>query len=490
MATRPAPFIASTLAKLSPALGRAEGASVGQRPSLGLAERQLVRRSGDVLSVAAPWLVPALAGVALDLTSALTAVVCWLLASAMLDTYHPNRGARLPLLLTSALGTLALASVLFVGLLALATPLGLPVAAQPATLTGYARDLALAAGLLAFWQAAYRQVVQQPAWRRRAVILGYNTTARITARTLRQALARDYLVVGFVADDAPRARARVVDGVPMLGDTKELVDLVRRHRVNQVLLAADDRLSAESVELLAEAREQGVEIVPLAELYRRISGRLPLDDGPAFRLAALTDTRDRALVLYGLAKRLMDLASAVVGLAVLVLLVPFVALANAIESPGPLFYSQVRVGQGGRTFRMYKLRSMIVDAEPAGQPQWSRPNDRRVTRIGRLLRRTHLDEVPQFWNVLRGEMSLVGPRPERPELVLELQRQIPCYSARHAVRPGLTGWAQVNYPYGNSVRDARIKLEYDLYYLQHRSLWLDILCLLRTARVLVSMPGI
>jgi lipopolysaccharide/colanic/teichoic acid biosynthesis glycosyltransferase len=237
-------------------------------------------------------------------------------------------------------------------------------------------------------------------------------------------------------------------------------------------------------------REQGVEITTMFDLYRSVTGRFPMEDGPAFRLAALTAPRERAFVFYTVMKRSMDIAISLLGLVGVGLLIPFIAAGNRLESPGPLFYSQVRVGKGGRTFRILKFRSMVVNAERPGEAQWARQNDTRITRIGRFLRRTHIDELPQLWNVLTGDMSFVGPRPERPELINELRANIQCYSARHAVRPGLTGWAQINYPYGNTLRDALVKLEYDLYYIQHRGIWLDVLCMLRTARAVVMMTGI
>jgi lipopolysaccharide/colanic/teichoic acid biosynthesis glycosyltransferase len=169
--------------------------------------------------------------------------------------------------------------------------------------------------------------------------------------------------------------------------------------------------------------------------------------------------------------------------------VPMVALANALASPGPLFYTQTRVGSGGRTFRIYKFRSMRPDAESDGRAVWAQGDDPRITPVGRWLRRTRLDELPQCLNLLRGEMSVVGPRPERPEFVEQLSVAIPYYRARHAVRPGLTGWAQVHFRYGASVDDSRIKLEYDLFYVKHCSPLLDAQIMVRTAAIMVQMKG-
>lgn len=188
-------------------------------------------------------------------------------------------------------------------------------------------------------------------------------------------------------------------------------------------------------------------------------------------------------------KRLLDLVGSLALAVALLILLPFLALAIWIDSPGPVFYRQQRVGWRGRPFTVLKFRSMAPDAEPDGEAQWAAKDDPRVTRVGRLLRRTRLDELPQALNVLRGEMSLVGPRPERPEFVERLQQVVPFYRVRLAVKPGLTGWAQINYGYGDSVESALTKLQYDLYYLKHQSFWFDLLILARTVHVVLRMKG-
>lgn len=193
--------------------------------------------------------------------------------------------------------------------------------------------------------------------------------------------------------------------------------------------------------------------------------------------------------LYGGVKRLIDLLAGLLGLAVLGVVVPCVALANRVSGPGPLFYRQVRTGQSGQPFQVIKFRSMIPDAEAASGAVWARDGDERITPVGRFLRRTRLDELPQVVNVLRGEMSLIGPRPERSEFVEQLAEAVPFYRARHAVRPGLTGWAQVQYRYGSSVDDTRIKLEYDLCYVKHASILLDLRIALQTVPVMLLAKG-
>jgi lipopolysaccharide/colanic/teichoic acid biosynthesis glycosyltransferase len=237
--------------------------------------------------------------------------------------------------------------------------------------------------------------------------------------------------------------------------------------------------------------EQGTDLIPMTTLYEEITGRIPIEHVGEHLWALVLPIQGRTLPfrLYLTVKRLLDLVLALTGLATLALLLPFLALAIKLDSPGPVFYYQPRLGQGGRVFHMIKLRSMGMDAEVGTGPRWAQAGDARVTRVGRLLRKTRLDEVPQLVNVVVGEMSIVGPRPERPAMVDLLAQEIPYYRTRLAVKPGLTGWAQVRYRYGSSVDDALRKLQYDLYYIRHQSLTLDVIILLRTIGTMVLLRG-
>jgi lipopolysaccharide/colanic/teichoic acid biosynthesis glycosyltransferase len=194
--------------------------------------------------------------------------------------------------------------------------------------------------------------------------------------------------------------------------------------------------------------------------------------------------------VYLLVKRLIDILGALAGLLGFLIVLPWVALGILVESGRPVFFRQLRLGQGGKRYSVLKLRTMRQDAEADGQAHWAREGDPRTTRVGNLLRRMHLDEFPQFWNVLKGEMSLVGPRPERPELVAELEQQIPFYRARLLVKPGVSGWAQINYGKGASVEGSAEKLEYDLYYIKHRGLWMDIWIVLRSIGSVFGLRGV
>lgn len=260
--------------------------------------------------------------------------------------------------------------------------------------------------------------------------------------------------------------------------------LVRSSKVAEVIVANPDMLGASP---LIDARGIHPVVTSGVEAVERLLGRVPLriDDGGHVRTGGAGLARGW---FYSAAKRLVDVAFAMTLGIGIVLILPFVALAIRLDSPGPILYSQYRVGLNGRLFRIYKFRSMRQDAEKNGAA-WATVGDARVTRVGRCLRLTRIDELPQVWNVLRGDMTLVGPRPERPEFTSLLEAEIPSYAERHQVKPGITGWAQVRYRYTSSVRDSEAKLEYDLYYVKYRSLGLDLRVLLQTVLVVVQMRG-
>jgi exopolysaccharide biosynthesis polyprenyl glycosylphosphotransferase len=224
-------------------------------------------------------------------------------------------------------------------------------------------------------------------------------------------------------------------------------------------------------------------------LYEEMTSRVPVQHLESDWIIRSFVDELRVSGIYELSKRLLDIVGAVFGLIIFVLLLPFIAFAIWVDTGSPVFYSQDRLGRGGTRFKIYKFRSMRQDAEMDGGPYTTMENDPRVTRVGNFLRRSRLDELPQFWSVLRGEMSLVGPRAERPSLVKEYQKQIPFYRARLLVKPGLTGWAQINYGYVSSVTETVVKLEYDLYYIKHRSFPMDFSIILRTIGTVLRRTG-
>jgi sugar transferase (PEP-CTERM system associated) len=262
---------------------------------------------------------------------------------------------------------------------------------------------------------------------------------------------------------------------------------VSQQRVSRILVALDDRRGRLPVDLLLSMKSHGVLIQDGLELYEQVTGKIPIE---SLRLGTLLFSSgfhiSRFLEIY---KRLASIVFAVVGLLLGLPLLPFIALAIKLTSPGRLFYHQKRVGKDDTIFYCHKFRTMRADAEADTGPTWAGDEDPRITKVGHFLRTTRLDEIPQLWNVLKGDMSLIGPRPERPEFIEWLQKEIPYYNLRHAVRPGITGWAQVRYKYGSTVEDAKEKLRYDLFYIKNMSPGLDALIFFGTVKTILLGRG-
>jgi exopolysaccharide biosynthesis polyprenyl glycosylphosphotransferase len=347
------------------------------------------------------------------------------------------------------------------------------------------------------WRVLYAVVFTQPAFQKRILVVGTGQPGRKMADILVRTpdhgnpyAGSGYRLVGLVEVGEENVGAQI-KGVPVLGRPNDLVQLVQQHEIDLLVIALRHKpqVQSELFQALLDCRELGVDLELMTGLYERLTGRILVEQAEP-HLDLVVPVPDSAMQhLFCAGKRAVDLMAGVCGLLLLAVIAPFIALANVIWSPGPLFYRQLRVGRGGRPFYLYKLRSMIPAAEEKCGAVWSCENDNRITPVGRLLRKTRLDEFPQFLNVLKGDMSLVGPRPERPEFVTRLVEEVPFYQARHAVRPGVTGWAQVRYQYGNSVQDALVKLEYDLYYIRNQGLYLELSVLVKTAAVMLGLRG-
>jgi exopolysaccharide biosynthesis polyprenyl glycosylphosphotransferase len=341
--------------------------------------------------------------------------------------------------------------------------------------------------LIGVWRAVYR-FLSRAALGRRVIVVGAGWAGRTLVQAIRENEGAGLELVGFVDDD-PDKQGQTVEGLPVIGDREDLVSLVEAEGVSQVVLAITHDLPEGLFRALLDCSEQGVEITPMPLVYEEITGRVPVQHVGDNWLVALPMDHASAGGLFPVFKRGLDVFVSLTGLVILAPLFPLIALALYVDSPGPVFYLQERVGRGGRIYRLIKLRTMVPHAEKDGRAVWAAERDPRVTRFGRLLRATHIDELPQFINVLKGDMSVVGPRPERPEFVAELERQVPFYRLRHAVRPGMAGWGLVNYGYGSSVEDALVKVQYDLYYIKRQSLALDLLILLQTFRRMALFQG-
>ncbi len=322
--------------------------------------------------------------------------------------------------------------------------------------------------------------------KRRILVLGTGRQAAAISQLLRRKSdRRGILIVGFVRfrREAPAVIEDIIE------HDRPLRELAARHRADCLVLAVDERRNTFPVHEIVDCRMHGIEILDLMSLVERYSRKILLD---ALHPSWLIFSQGfRQGFIRDIEKRSFDIAASLVILA-LAWPIMFAATAAILaegRGRGPVFYRQKRVGEHGCVFDVLKFRSMTVDAEAGGAVQWARKGDARITRVGGVLRKFRIDELPQLINVLRGEMSFVGPRPERPEFVEELARKIPYYNDRHRVKPGITGWAQICYPYGASERDAEEKLQYDLYYVKNYSMFLDLIILLQTAQIVLSGKG-
>ena len=322
------------------------------------------------------------------------------------------------------------------------------------------------------------------ALRRRVVVLGAGPRAeRIEALARRP--GANFVVAGYVAMGSPTV---TVPGAVPRDDIGNLAHHVEALAASEVVLAIEERRNALPLRDLLRVKTTGVHVCELSSFLERETGRIDLQSvNPSWLI--FSDGFSSGRFLSGVSKRAFDVTASLVLLAATLPVILVTALLIKLESPGPAFYRQRRVGLYNEPFDILKLRSMRQDAEIPGTAVWAAEDDPRVTRIGRFIRKVRIDELPQCWSVLKGQMSFVGPRPERPQFVADLERELPFYAERHMVKPGITGWAQINYPYGASVEDARHKLEYDLYYAKNYSPFLDLLILIQTLRVVLWPEG-
>ncbi len=331
-----------------------------------------------------------------------------------------------------------------------------------------------------------RQLLQAGIGLRNSLIIGWNERARELYDMVKKYPALGYRVVGFVKAD-PSTSTEVYEGTPVIGNIETLPRLIVEHGVKEVLIALDSGEHDRLLHIIERADSQQVSLKIVPDLYDIISGQARTNQIYGFPLIEIMP--QLMPVWEQRAKRLIDI---VVSSVILLLLLPLwvlVAILIRLESGGPIFYVQDRVGRDGKLFKMYKFRSMYHEAEKHSGPVWANRHDTRITKVGRIIRKPHFDEVPQLINVLQGDMSLVGPRPERPYFVEQLSQEIPIYQRRLKVRPGLTGWAQVKYKYDQSVEDVRLKLKYDLFYIENMSLRMDMKILLTTIYVILMGKG-
>ena len=353
---------------------------------------------------------------------------------------------------------------------------------------GVGAFLLFASLLTLLWRMIFIRLYKTTGQRRRMLLIGAGKAGQTLAELYNSLGTRSFNLIGYVDDDRAKV-GKTICGLRVLGSSTHLLTLIDVHHISDLVIAINGEIQGATFQSILDAQEKGVEVTRMPILYEEMTGRVPIHHLESDWIIRSFVDGLHVSGFYELTKRLLDIFGGIVGLLIFAITSPFLSLAVALDSGFPVFYSQPRLGKGGLVFKIYKYRTMRQDAEADGEAKTTLENDPRVTRVGRFMRKTRLDELPQFWNVLRGEMSLVGPRAERPELVAEYQKQVPFYRARLLVKPGLGGWAQINYGYVASVTETAVKIEYDLYYIKHRTFAMDFQIILRTVGTVLRRTG-
>jgi len=348
--------------------------------------------------------------------------------------------------------------------------------------------IVLAAMLTLIWRLIYIQLFTSPHLLRRALIIGAGNAGETLVSVLSEQSPPPLNVIGLIDDD-PQKIGQEIGGVPVIGDSQSLIRIIQEQEISDLILAISGKMKGNMFRSILTAQEMGIMLSLMPQVYEDILTRVPIFLLEAEWIVRSFVEKTRTSTLHQLSRTLLDFLGGVVGIFIMMLFFPLISLGIILESGFPIFFTQERLGRGGQPYKIIKFRTMDRDAERDGVIRMAEENDERVTKFGWFLRKSHLDELPQFINVIRGDMSLVGPRAERPQLVEYFQKQIPFYRARLLIKPGITGWAQINYGYAGNVDETAIKLEYDLYYIEHRNLIMDFSILLRTVSTVLGFKG-
>lgn len=340
--------------------------------------------------------------------------------------------------------------------------------------------------LVVSWRYAYNWMLKRKMLTERVFILGSGKLSRTILDEIDSRPDSGYQITGIISMN-PVSTDQFPETIPHFILNGDLWQLVESHQVKKIVVAMDDRRGKLPLEELLHCKTNGIPVLEGQSFYEKLAGRILAENINPSSFIFSDGFRKSRLTRF--LKRYAGFILAAIGLLMTLPLTIIIAIAIKLDSRGAVFYKQVRCGERDRAFELWKFRTMVANAEALSGPTWAQENDSRVTRVGRILRKYRLDEIPQMWNVLKGDMSFVGPRPERPEFVQELKNIIPYYSERHTVKPGITGWAQVSYRYGSSVQDALEKLKYDLFYIKNMSLILDLVVIFRTVKIVLHRSG-
>ena len=397
------------------------------------------------------------------------------------ELYDIRRASRLRDVAQGILFAFLISGVVYLFLFFISSP-------NPLPRRGVAGFLVAAVVLTMLWRMIYIKVFTAPVFLRRVLIVGAGRAGTNLSGIIRSIWPPPYYLVGMIDDD-PKKIGKKINDLPVLGGSNQLLAIIKKEAITDLIFSISGEMKPEMSKAILTAEESGVVVTTAPVVYEELLGRVPIqllhDD---WILRSFLD-ESHSSGSYEIIKRLIDIVCSLVGLIITVILFPIISIIILIDSGFPVFFIQRRLGKSGRLFLLYKFRTMMQDAEKDGIARLAVENDERITRVGRFLRKSRLDELPQFFNVLRGDVSMVGPRAERPELVDKMQKKIPFYRARLFVKPGVTGWAQVNYRYASNLEETAVKLEYDLYYIKHRNILLDLIIIIRTIGTVLRYIG-
>ena len=399
----------------------------------------------------------------------------------MVDTYDSRKSANLRQTLRG-IGLVFLASTIVY--------LVIYFAVEPNSLPrlGVAVFIIAATLLTLFWRLIYIRTFTSVSRQQRVVIVGAGKAGTALVGVISELDPPPFKLIGLIDDD-PAKLGTNIQGFPILGNHENMAEVITNQGITDLILAISNEMNHGMFQSILTAQEDGVNLTTMTETYESLSGRVPIDLLESDWVVRAFLDRAPTSGFYRIAKRLVDLLLGLLGLVALAIFSPLLAPIILLDSGSPVIFTQIRLGRGGKPYTIYKLRTMKSRSDMEKEALVTTTNDPRITRIGRFLRKSHLDELPQIINVLRGEMSFVGPRSERVELVQVFQKEVPFYRARMLVKPGITGWAQIHQPYAETIKETATKLQYDLYYIEHASIWMDLNILLRTVGSVLWFKG-
>lgn len=399
----------------------------------------------------------------------------------LVDTYDLGKAGKFKSTLKGVAIALIVASIAYLVVYFLVPPMSLPR-------VGVAAFIIITSILTIIWRLIFIRMFKAVSQQRRVLIIGAGKAGTELSYEIVRSDPKPFNLIGFIDDDPLKLNTRI-HGIPVLGNYLTMESIVEQMGVSDLILAISHEMNPGMFAEILEAQEAGIELVTMQDAFEHLTGRVPIDLlQPDWVVRAFLDRKPNS-GFYRIFKRLMDIFLGLIGLIGLAVLFPFIAIGLIIDDGFPIIFKQERLGRGGKPYTIYKFPTMRKDADNTQTGLVTAQKDPRITPFGKILRKTHLDELPQVINVLKGEMSFVGPRPERSELVRVFQSGVPFYRTRLLVKPGITGWAQIHQGYAETVEETAIKLEYDLYYISHATIWMDLTILLRTVGSVLGFKG-